>query len=46
MLHLDWSAAQTETQSKLYHIVDFSHSQPEFIIAGIAVVCKIKQQNQ
>lgn len=34
-----------KSKAKLYHIVVFSHSQPEFTTAGIVVVYKIKQQN-
>lgn len=34
-----------KNKGKLYHIVVFSHSQPEFTTAGIAVEYKIKQQN-
>lgn len=34
-----------KSKAKLYHIVGFSHFQPEFITVVIAVVYKIKQQN-
>lgn len=42
---LECCTNKRKNKGKLYHIVVFSHSQPEFTTAGIAVEYKIKQQN-
>lgn len=42
---LECCSNKHKSKAKLYHIVVFSHSQPEFTTAGIVVVYKIEQQN-